>query len=196
MTRSPGCKLAHEPTAIYNRLPQDRQPEQEAQMAEVKTQSKFVDKPRIEALLKTQRDGVLCYTDGTAPYGVPLKYTVYEDDALYFGLALGGRKGEYYEKCKKVCYVSYHLHESDGGANRQGWWSIILDGELSQVTDPAEIQRLGDAMEQAGMFSPGLKDKFLGAILANPAQSNFFKMSITNWGGKELGEYRPEKEIE
>lgn len=32
-------------------------------------------------------------------------------------------------------------------------------------------------------------------MLKDPENSNFFKMQITNFGGKELGEYRPEDEI-
>ena len=51
-------------------------------------------------------------------------------------------------------------------------------------------------MDEQGLFPPGLKEKFLGPILQNPEKSNFFKFKITNYGGKELEEYRPEDEVE
>ncbi|MBW2651504.1 MAG: hypothetical protein JRC57_00250, partial [Deltaproteobacteria bacterium] len=76
-----------------------------------------------------------------------------------------------------------------------GWWSIILDGELSQITDPEEIKAIAEMMDKQGLFPPGLKEKFLGAILKDPDKSNFFKMKITNFGGKELPQYRPEDEV-
>jgi len=165
-------------------------------MAELKTKSTFIEKPRIEELLKTKKDGVLCFTDGASPYGVPLTYSAYQDDTLYFGLTLTGRKFSYYQKCRNVCFITYKLLQSSGDPQRQGWWSISLDGELSQVTEPDEIKAIGDMMETQGMFPPGFKEKFLGAILKDPEHSNFFKMKITNFGGKELPEYRPEEEIE
>ncbi len=76
-----------------------------------------------------------------------------------------------------------------------GWWSIVLDGELFQITDPEEIKAIAEMMDKQGMFPPGLKEKFLGVILKNPSKSNFFKMKITRFGGKELPEYRPEDEV-
>ncbi len=165
-------------------------------MATLKTESKFVKRDRIEELLKTKSDGVLCFTDGTSPYGIPLSYALYKEDFLYFGFALGGRKGSYFAKCKNVCFISYQLIPSPEKQKGPGWWSIILDGTLSQVTNPDEINAVGDLMEKQGKFPPGLKEKIIGAILKDPENSNFFKMTISNWGGKELGEYHPENEIE
>ncbi len=165
-------------------------------MAELKTQSVFLEKPKIEELLKSKKDGVLCFSDGTSPYGVPLTYTLYQDDTLYFGLGLSGRKYEYLKKNKKVCFTVFETFQSKEDPRGRGWWSIILDGELLQITDPDEITSLGDMMEQQGIFPPGLKEKFLGAILKKPEHSNFFKMKITQFGGKELPIYRPEKEID
>ena len=165
-------------------------------MAEIKTQSLFLEKPRVEELLKSKRDGVLCFTDGSRPYGVPLTYTHYDNGLLYFGLGLSGRKYNYFKTCKNVCFTVFETFQVGNDPRRRGWWSVILDGELSQITDPQEIMALGDTMEARGMFPPGLKDKFLGPILKDPEHSNFFKMNITQFGGKELGEYRPEKEID
>lgn len=115
---------------------------------------------------------------------------------LYFGLGLAGRKYECFKACRNVCFTVFETFQIGGDSQRRGWWSVILDGELSQITDPQEIKALGDAMEARGMFPPGLKEKFLGPILQDPANSNFFKMTIAHFGGKELGEYRPEKEVE
>ena len=164
-------------------------------MAELRTQSKFLDKPKIEELLKSKRDGVLSLTDGQSSYGVPLAYTFYQNDILYFGMNPSGRKFDYFKKCKNVCFTVHKTFQSPGDPRRMGWWSIILDGELFQITDPEEIKSLADLMEKQGLFPPGLKEKFLGAILKDPDNSNFFKMKVTNFGGKELPEYRPEDEV-
>jgi nitroimidazol reductase NimA-like FMN-containing flavoprotein (pyridoxamine 5'-phosphate oxidase superfamily) len=165
-------------------------------MADLKTQSTFLDKPKIEELLKSKNDGVLCFTDGTSAYGVPLAYTAYHNDTIYFGMNPSGRKYDYFKKCKNVCFTVYKTFQQPGAPRWNGWWSIILDGELFQITDPEEIKALADMMDKQGVFPPGLKEKFLNAILKNPDKSNFFKMKITNFGGKELPEYRPEKEVE
>ncbi len=50
-------------------------------------------------------------------------------------------------------------------------------------------------MERQGLFPPGLKEKFLTAILKDPDKSNFFKMKITHFGGKELPQYNPADEV-
>jgi hypothetical protein len=91
----------------------------------------------------------------------------------------------------------YKTFESPSGdPMRMAWWSVIVDGELLQVTDPEEIKAIGDMMDAQGLFPPGLKEKFLGFILKDPDNSNFFKMKITRYGGKEMPEYRPEDEVQ
>ncbi|GEM_PF-408970 len=165
-------------------------------MAKLKTHSMFLEKEKIVELLKTHKDGVLCFTDSTAPYGVPLTYTLYHDESIYFGLGLSGRKYECWQKNKNVCFTLFKTFTSESDSGRRGWWSIILDGELMQVTDPVEISSIGDLLEKEGLFPPGLKEKFLGAMLKDPENSNFFKMKIIRFGGKELPEYQPEKEID
>ena len=164
-------------------------------MAELRTQSYSLEKPKIEMLLKSKSDGVLCLTDGKSAYGVPLAYTSYHNDTLYFGMNPSGRKYDYLKKCKNVCFTVYQTFKSSKDSRRMGWWSIILDGELFQITDPEEIKAIADMMDKQGLFPPGLKEKFLGAILQNPDKSNFFKMKITHFGGKELPEYHPEDEV-
>ena len=164
-------------------------------MAELRVQSRFLEKPRIEELLKTRKDGVLSLTDGKSAYGVPVAYTSYHDDSLYFGMNPSGRKYDCFKLCKNVSFTIYQTFPAPAGQPGMGWWSIILDGELSQVTDPSEIRAVADRMEREGAFPPGLKDKFLERILANAANSNFFKMKITCFGGKELPVYKPEEEL-
>jgi nitroimidazol reductase NimA-like FMN-containing flavoprotein (pyridoxamine 5'-phosphate oxidase superfamily) len=161
-------------------------------MAELRTHSKFLEKPKIEELLQSKRDGVLCFTNGQSPLG----YAYYEDDTLYFGMNPNGRKYDYFLNSKNVCFTMYQTFPSSKDKIRTGWWSVILDGELSQITDPEKIKNLADTMEKKGLFPPGLKDKFLGVILKDPDKSNFFMMKITHFSGKEMPEYRPEDEVE
>jgi nitroimidazol reductase NimA-like FMN-containing flavoprotein (pyridoxamine 5'-phosphate oxidase superfamily) len=162
-------------------------------MADLRTQSHFLDEPKIIELLQSKRDGVLSFTNGTAAYGVPLGYAYYDNNngTLYFGMNPSGRKFDYFNKCKHVSFTMYQTFPSPEDELRMAWWSIILDGELSQVTAPEEISALADWMDAKGLFPPGLKEKFLGAILKDPDKSNFFKMKITAMGGKEMPEYRP-----
>ena len=166
-------------------------------MADLRTQSHFLDEPKIKELLQSKRDGVLSFTNGTAAYGVPLGYAYYDNNngTLYFGMNPSGRKFDYFNKCKHVSFTMYQTFPSPGDQLRMGWWSIILDGELSQVTAPEEINALADWMDEKRLFPPGLKEKFLSAILKDPDKSNFFKMHITAMGGKEMPEYRPEDEV-
>ena len=164
-------------------------------MAELRTQSKFLDKLKIVELLKSKRDGVLSLTDGQSAYGVPLTYMTYYDDTLYLGMNPSGRKYEYLKNCKNACFTIYQTFQSPEDPQRMGWWSIILDGELSQITDPEGIKAIAEMMDKQGLFPPGLKEKFLGSILKDPDKSNFFEMKITNFGGKELPQYRPEDEV-
>lgn len=166
-------------------------------MAELRTRSHVLDRAKIEELLQSKRDGVLCFTDGASAYGVPLGYAYYDkgNEALYFGMNPNGRKYDYFKKSQRVCFTMYQTFPSSGDQMRMGWWSLILDGELFQVTDPGEIEALADMMEKKGLFPPGLKEKFLSAILKDPDKSNFFKMEIRAMGGKEMPEYRPEDEV-
>ncbi len=161
------------------------------------TQSRFLEEPKTKELLKSKKDGVLSLTDGQSAYGVPVIYTLYHDDTIYFGMNAAGRKYEYFKKCKNASFSVYKTFESSSGdPMRMAWWSVIVDGELFQVTDPEEIKAIGDMMDKQGLFPPGLKEKFLGFILKDPDNSNFFKMKITHYGGKEMPEYRPEDEVQ
>ena len=164
-------------------------------MAELRAPSQFLDKPKIVELLKSKSDGVLSLTDGQAAYGVPIAYASFHNEALFFGMNPSGRKYEYFDKCKNVSFTVYQTFQSGKDPLNMGWWSIILDGEISQVTNPEDIQDIADTMEKQGKFPPGLKEKILGPILKNPEKSNFFKFKITNYGGKEMPEYRPEDEV-
>lgn len=140
----------------------------------------------MEELITTKRDGVLSFTDGTSAYGVPLGYALYDKDTLYFGMNPSGRKCDYLRKSNRVCFTMYTTFFSPRDSMGNGWWSIILDGELSQITRPEEIKYLADTLVQKGLLPAGLKDTILSAILQDPQQSNFFKMKITGWGGKEM----------
>jgi nitroimidazol reductase NimA-like FMN-containing flavoprotein (pyridoxamine 5'-phosphate oxidase superfamily) len=164
-------------------------------MAELRAQSQFIDRAKIEELLKSKKDGVLSFTDGNAPYGVPLAYILYHDHTLYFGMNPSGRKFDYFKKCKNACFTVYQTFPSPKDPRSMGWWSVILDGVLSQVTTSEEIKAIADLMERQGLFPPGLKEKFLTAILKDPDKSNFFKLKIIHFGGKELPQYNPADEV-
>ena len=100
-------------------------------MAEMKAASKFLDKQRIEELIKVKNEGVLCMTDCKSAYGIPLPPLLYQDDTFYFGMNPVGRKFDYFKKCNNVCYTIFHYFRKPGDPRKtEGWWSIMLDGEL------------------------------------------------------------------
>jgi nitroimidazol reductase NimA-like FMN-containing flavoprotein (pyridoxamine 5'-phosphate oxidase superfamily) len=168
-------------------------------MAEMKAPSKFLDKQRIVELLAVKKEGVLCLTDGQSAYGIPIPPLLYHNDTFYFGMNPSGRKYEYLKKCKNVCYTIFHYFKKPGDPQKmEGWWSIILDGELFQITDPKEIKQAVEMIYEQEDIAPGLrekKDEVLAVVLKNPEHSNFFKMKITHFGGKELLNFIPGEEI-
>lgn len=168
-------------------------------MAEMKAPSRSLDKQRIEELLEVKKEGVLCLTDGKSAYGIPLPPLLYHNDTFYFGMNPSGRKYDYFKKCKNVCYTIFHYFRKPGDSQKmEGWWSIILDGELFQITDPEEIKAVVEMIYKQEDIAPGLrkkKEKILDIVLKNPNNSNFFKMKITNFGGKELLNFIPGEEI-
>jgi nitroimidazol reductase NimA-like FMN-containing flavoprotein (pyridoxamine 5'-phosphate oxidase superfamily) len=163
-------------------------------MADVRVQSITLDKAKAEELLKSYTDGVLSLTDGQSAYGVPLAYT-YANETLYFGMTTSGRKFNYYKKGRNVSFTVYKTFQAPEDPQRRGYWSIILDGKLFQITDPEEIKAVVDMMDKQGKLPPGFKDKVLSVLLKNPDNSNMFKMRITDFGGKELPAHRPEEEV-
>ena len=163
-------------------------------MAELKIQTKILDKQKIEKLLKAQNDGVLSLTNGQSAYGVPLAYTYY-DGTFYFGMNTSGRKFNYFKKCNNVCFTVYQTFQAPEDPKSRGNRSIILDGKLFQITDPKEIKVVVDMMDKQGKLPPDFKEKVLNIILKNPDTSNIFKMKITHFGGRELPPHRPEEEV-
>jgi len=168
-------------------------------MAEMKASSKFLDKQRIEELIKVKNEGVLCMTDGKSAYGIPLPPLLYQDDTFYFGMNPGGRKLDYFKKCNSVCYTIFHYFRKPGDPRKtEGWWSIVLDGELFQITNPEEIRAVVEMIYAQEDIAPGLREKkeeILAMVLEDPDNSNFFKMKVTHFGGKELLNFVPGEEI-
>ena len=168
-------------------------------MAEMRAPSRALDKQRIEELLSVKKDGVLCLTDGESAYGIPLPPLLYHNEILYFGMNPTGRKFDYFMQCNRVCYTIFHYFRKPGDPQKmEGWWSIVLDGALFHITDPDEIKKVVEMVYKQEDIAPGLreqKDQVLDLSLKDPENSNFFKMKITNFGGKELQNFIPGDEV-
>ena len=169
-------------------------------MAEMRAASQSLDKQRIEELLTVKMDGVLCMSDGKSAYGIPMPPLLYQNETLYFGMNPRGRKFDYFRKCNSVCFTIYHYFKKPGDPKKtEGWWSIVLDGLLFQITGPEEIRTTVEMIYSQDDIAPGLREKkqeILDTVLRDPEQSNFFKMEITHFGGRELINFVPGEEIE
>lgn len=94
----------------------------------------------VESMLAEGRIGRLCMAgaDGR-PYSVPLPFC-WMDGSLYLRVALTGRKGRVLGENDRVCFeVDWFTATLDDYA------SVLIEGRLVEVIDPAEKLRVREA---------------------------------------------------
>jgi nitroimidazol reductase NimA-like FMN-containing flavoprotein (pyridoxamine 5'-phosphate oxidase superfamily) len=144
-------------------------------------------KSETEEFLKSQRVGVLAMNDGKNSYAIPLAYS-YDSDTIYLTLGPGGRKSEYIRKNKNVSFVVYALPKGFGSPGTMNFKSAILDGMIEQITDAEGLRKAAKVFEKAiGMPEGGMNPR-IEKILKDPLSSTFWKVSVTNFGGKGVEE--------
>ena len=101
--------------------------------------------------LRTMNAGVLCFSDNSEAYGVPVHF-VYDADrrAIYFHGAREGRKAGLISSGSRVCFTVF---EQQGLKSNElpckigtHYRSVIAKGFIGEVTDPQEKQQALSAM--------------------------------------------------
>jgi nitroimidazol reductase NimA-like FMN-containing flavoprotein (pyridoxamine 5'-phosphate oxidase superfamily) len=159
----------------------------------VKTNVKTLTREEIDAFLKRQRVGILSMTDGETAYGIPLAYS-YDGTSIYLTMANQGRKARYFTSNKPVCFTVCWTPEGFGAPGRMSYTSVVCDGTFEHVTSPAELTAAVRTLEQQMQYPPGSMDRLLEITLKNPAGSNFWKIRLTNIGGKGVEDFKEEFE--
>ena len=88
-----------------------------------------------EEFLKENRHGILSFS-GEEAYAVPIGYQ-YKIGTVLLGFATGGRKWDCFQKSPKVCFTvckPFRWHTPD---LKESCTSVILEGELEEVTQAA-----------------------------------------------------------
>jgi nitroimidazol reductase NimA-like FMN-containing flavoprotein (pyridoxamine 5'-phosphate oxidase superfamily) len=83
--------------------------------------------------IKTKKYGNLALCGRNQPYCIPIAYT-HTNDTLLLYQSSRGRALEYLEANQRACF---EIHDINGFRD---WKSIIIEGWISRVTDPAELR--------------------------------------------------------
>ncbi len=158
----------------------------------MKTKSNVRDltKEEIDVFLKEQKVGTLALTNGKNAYAIPLAYS-YDNWVVYLTLGGGGRKADYFEKNKNVCF-SVHWLPSNYGKGNNAWKSVVCDGELSRLTNPDEITKAIRVLEKHVGMPANALDNILAMTLKKPLESNFWMVNIKDAGGRGVENFKEE----
>jgi len=121
-----------------------------------------------EAFLKDNHGGVLAFA-GDKPYCIPIHYA-YTKGTVVFEMLRAGRKMEYINKSRKVCFSVWQeaAQSNVPSLKKEGFSSILFDGELEEVTkdkwDYYELPK--DVPEGIDMVGWILKVNTMGTICA------------------------------
>jgi len=100
---------------------------------EVKSDHRELTKAEIEEFILNNSVGFLAFT-GDKPYAVPVAY-FYRKGTFIIGLATPGRKIDYLEKSRKVCFtISKSTVETGFKTPCTG---VMIEGELEELVDRA-----------------------------------------------------------
>jgi len=89
-----------------------------------------------EAFIADVRAGVLVFT-GDEAYAVPLGFRYAKGTILLSLPKEPGRKWDYINKNRKVCFViwQYGEHSNVPSLKRQRYSSVMIEGEVEEITD-------------------------------------------------------------
>jgi nitroimidazol reductase NimA-like FMN-containing flavoprotein (pyridoxamine 5'-phosphate oxidase superfamily) len=85
------------------------------------------------AFIKTKKYGNLALCKSNQPYSIPIAYT-HADTAILLYQHSRGRTLEYLEANQRACF---EIHDIKGFKD---WKSVIIEGWISRVTNPAELR--------------------------------------------------------
>lgn len=157
----------------------------------IKSNVQNLSQEAIESFLRTKRVGVLSLADGQDPYGVPLAY-FYDDGTIYLTISRRGRKMACIDRNKRVSFAVFDIPDEFGTPGKTGWTSVICDGVLENITDPAELTRAVRAGERHMNMPEGAWQSLLEMVLGQPGPSNFWKIKDSAFGGRGVADERVE----
>ena len=137
----------------------------------------------IAEVLRREKDGVLTFTDGEKPYGIPIGY-VYVDDRVYFSIFAKGRKWSLYQKNPNVCFTAYSWND-----DRTVWDSVVLEGKMIPISSFEQIEKVVRANIPPSHPDPDQQLKkrmqYYKSNKANPTAVKLFEIEPFQVGGKK-----------
>jgi nitroimidazol reductase NimA-like FMN-containing flavoprotein (pyridoxamine 5'-phosphate oxidase superfamily) len=138
----------------------------------------------MRRILHTVKDGVLALCDDGRPYCLPFGFVCIED-TVYISLFPRGRKWVCIQKNPRACFTAFAWND-----DRTEWSSVVIDGELTLITD-MEIIR---SVVQANMLKMGLdpaeylekRMRYYEQALENPRGLKIMRIVTENMGGKTM----------
>ncbi len=122
------------------------------------------DLPKEAAIdfIKTKRYGNLALCNRNVPYCIPIAYT-YTDKSLLLYQRSRGRTLEYIEANQKACF---EIHDIKGFRDYR---SVIIEGWISRVTNPAELRESLRLIEKNISLIDGSYEEIAQAITSGKA---------------------------
>ena len=145
---------------------------------------KDLNKVEMEKLLTTVGDGVLALSSGNIPYCIPFGF-VYIQGKVYLSMFPRGRKWKMYQENRKVCFNVFAWSK-----DHSEWSSVVIDGEMVQVTDLKEIERVVKSnIEKLGLDPVAYLEKRMAIYkksMDNPAALKIFRIETEQMSGKKM----------
>lgn len=145
---------------------------------------KETGKEEIERILTEAPDGVLAFSQGETPYCIPFGF-VYVDGTVYLSMFPKGRKWQYWQNNKNVCFSVFLWN-----ADRSRWSSVVIDGELEMVTDIDVIASVVKAnLVKTGIpVEPNLEKRmaYYRQAQTNPAGLKIFRINARDTRGRTM----------
>ncbi len=130
--------------------------------------------------VKTKRYGNLALCNKNVPYCIPIAYT-YTDTAILLYQRSRGRTLEYIEANQKACF---EIHDIKGFRDYR---SVIIEGWISRVTDPAELRSSLRSLETNISLIDGSYEEIAEAITSGKA-GGVYKIIIQKLSAVESSE--------
>ncbi len=147
--------------------------------------AKEMTNQEIEDFLYKQTTGLLSFTDGKCAYTLPMGYS-YDGTYIYISMLNKGRKIEYVNNNKNICFVVYWTIENIGVGNIQ-WKSVICEGTMEHLKDQDSITKAVRTAETHLDLKEGTWDNLINKSKKDPDNSMFWKIKIEQISGRSMG---------
>jgi len=138
----------------------------------------------MDTVLTTVSDGVLAFMDGSRPYCIPFGF-VYVHNAVYLSLFPLGRKWRCMQENPEVCFTVFCWNDE-----HTEWSSVVIDGEIEQVSDIPTIEAVVRANIKRIGLNPELyfekRMDYYRQSAENPKALKIFKIKNKNMEGRAM----------